>query len=1111
MSLILIVDDSSDTREQLTRALAGEHTVLTSTSGEEALKLAATDPQPDLILLDTSMPGMDGYTVCRQLKEYYKTKRIPVIFTTTHGAADEEIEAEVKGFHLGAVDFIFKPVTALHIQACVRTHIALRRAHADLEINNQRLREINEQLTSSMERLTASEERFRNLVQTVPDIVYEVDNEGRFTFLNRSVEMLGYHPTELLGRHFSTIIRESDIQRSSLKGVLQLADSGTPDPNNHKLFDERRTGQRMTTALEIQLKTKSGTVTQPAELHTLADPVIDVEINSSGIYSDIGNDTSYRTRRYMGTVGVIRNITERKKYLAALEKIQQELAAAKEEAERNANRLTTALRNGRLGLWDIDFTTGEQVIDPTEAEIYGFPPEETQRLRDDWVARLHPDDRAWVLKAGENYRNGLTHTYDLEYRIITPTGEVKWVRSKGAGVTWDDRGSVRRMVGTVRDITARKKMESALIHARKEAEAANQAKGDFLANVSHEFRTPMNAIIGLTNLCLKTSLTQQQTDYLNKVNLSALSLMRMINDILDFSRIEAGKLPMEQEAFSVAGMLADLASAFAAQCQGSSTRLTVAANADLPSLLIGDPFRVRQILTSLVGNAVKFTHRGDILLAARVLTETHTSAVIEFSVRDTGIGMTQEQQENLFQDFFQADASSTRQYGGTGLGLAISRRLVELMGGTIRVESSPGKGSRFSFDLRLDKPLPASASDTHRVPSDAPPSNDPVPSPSPLPVDLTGFHILLVEDNDINQQIAIELLEQVHARVTLAENGGEAVEAARKTLFDAILMDVHMPVMDGLSTTRLIRESVGLARVPIIAMTANVMPGDRARCLAAGMDDYIAKPIDPEALFQVLGRWVRSSSGSDSAQNSPHPAHDLSPRINPESTTRAREPESVVPLPALPGVDTALGLRNVGGRIELYLKVLRKFACNQEKTCQQLASCLKAGDTSSAGHAAHTLKGVARTLGMTHLGKLAEEIETEVKRPSSPPRQLLPVVAAASAEFGRIAEAIRAIPPGQTPPPPNPATPEQHDQTAESPEAMAELAADFRAAEKFLLSYDAAAEGVVDRIDGRVRSPTMRKHLAELRNSLGNYDFETGLQQLRQWAATCGIPLEGTP
>ncbi|MBF0135032.1 MAG: response regulator [Magnetococcus sp. DMHC-1] len=1087
---ILIVDDSSEMLDLLKAILKKDYTILLANDGRLALDLAAMKPHPDLILLDVIMPGMDGYEVCRQLKANHATREIPVIFITTKRSTEEEI----KGFQVGGIDYIFKPITPPIVRTCIKTHFSLREAHRELESNNRRLQEINEKLTCNMEQLVASEERFRSLVQMLPDIVYKIDENGNFTFLNNSVEMLGYHPSELIGRHFSTIIDSTDIYRSTLDGVLQEVKPGVSNPECHKVFDERRTGLRMTTALQIRLKTKAGQSVESDAVNSFSDSVINVEVNSSGIYGEIGNDTHYRTRRYMGTVGVIRNITERKKYLDALEKVQTELVKAKEEVEKSARRLEMALQNGKLGLWDINFITGEQVIDPIEAMIYGFSWDNRQRLRDDWVARLHPDDRDWVLRNGERYRNGEIDSYDLEFRIIPLDGGIRWVHSKGAAVEWDAQGRVTRMVGTVSEITTRKNMEADLIKAKDEALAASRAKGEFLANMSHEIRTPMNAIMGLTNLCLKTNLTPQQTDYLKKVESSADSLMHLLNDILDFSKIEAGKISMVQEKFVIGDLLANLQDIFTIQCQERGIQLILDTADDIPPFLLGDPFRLGQILTNLIGNAVKFTHHGQVKVVTHVCEKTNNHVILEFAVSDTGIGMTREQLNNLFQEFFQGDASTTRKYGGTGLGLAISKRLVEMMGGSIRVESEPMQGSQFIFHVRLNKLVENQA----RNESDLQNNQMAVDLPRSLgEIDkLNNIHILLVEDNEINQQVARELLEQANICVTLAENGEEAVAATQKRHFDAILMDLQMPVMDGLTAARMIRTDVNHADVPIIAMTANAMVEDREKCIGAGMNDHVAKPIHPNILFDVLRKWVKPASSSANQHLLP------SQRVPNNSPTI----QQIADIPHLPGIDVRSGLRNVGGNIDLYYKVLRKFICNQEKMGQKMVHDLRAGKMDSLAHTAHTLKGVASTLGITDLWNLAGNIEQKAKNRCTT-EEVSPFLETATRELDHVIGTIRNFfsQAGEN----TPAIDTHHTEFCNniSEENLLNLANYLREAEKLLLEYDASVEHIINKLDGLLYTDGMRNHFMELQGHLERYDFEAGLAALRQLATESGIDL----
>ena len=422
-------------------------------------------------------------------------------------------------------------------------------------------------------------------------------------------------------------------------------------------------------------------------------------------------------------------------------------------------------------------------------------------------------------------------------------------------VTVDDESCV---MFVFRDLTEQRQIEMDASRAREEhaiAEAATRAKSEFLANMSHEIRTPLNAIVGLTELTLRTALTPQQRQYLSRCRLAADSLLELVGQVLDFSKIEADALQIEAIDFQLAEVIERVDALVAQKGQPDVLKLIVEIDTDVPRELVGDPQRLVQVLVNLCGNAMKFTENGAVVaLVVRTERCTSDACTLRFSVRDSGIGMTDAQQARLFKPFSQADTSTTRRYGGTGLGLAICRRLVEAMGGTIAVSSAPGVGSEFSFTADFGL---SSASRTSARRS--------VVAADPWEA-LRARRVLLVEDNEINQLVASELLGQIAGiDVTVAGSGPEALQCLVREQYVAVLMDVQMAGMDGYETTRLIRAQPALRQLPIIAMTANATPQDKAMCLVAGMDDFISKPFNSTDLLTLLARCVSDGAPSRTA------------------------------------------------------------------------------------------------------------------------------------------------------------------------------------------------------------------------------------------------------
>ena len=847
-------------------------------------------------------------------------------------------------------------------------------------------------------------------------------------------------------------------------------------------------------------------------------------------------------------------------------------------------------------------------------QMLGYAPDEYLKDADFWRGHVHPDDLPEVeAKQVELFRTG---EHLAEYRFRKKDGSYCWV-SDEQHLIRDKAGHPVEVVGSWSDIDARKAAEQAfqaaqadLKRATEAALEANEAKSLFLANMSHEIRTPMNAVIGLSHLALKTDLTPRQRDYVQKIKSSGQHLLGIINDILDFSKIEAGKLSIENIDFDLDKVLENVGNLMSEKASAKGLELIFEVEPAVSTHFRGDPLRLGQILINFCNNAVKFTEIGEVAVEARVLEDSADCQLVEFSVSDTGIGMTETQIERLFQAFEQADASTTRKYGGTGLGLAISKQLTELMGGHVSVKSVPGKGSTFSFTARLSKGTATSRprllqadlrgrrvliiddnpharavlsgmlSNMTFVADEAASGEEAIdmvrqaskfgdryeiafidwqmpglngietgkrilalpdlslpphlvmvtaygreevlkqaedtgfenvlikPVTSSILFDtavvalgadlertetvlagpsfdidrMRGARILLVEDNEINQEVAIGQLEDAEVFVDLAENGEVALGMIRDNDYDIVLMDMQMPVMDGIEATRIIRSEPRFKSLPIVAMTANAMESDRELCLEAGMNDHIAKPIDPDQLFGVLLRWIHRAGGDGRIAR----GHAAAPSANSHASDGPLD---------IQGIEVRAGLKRTGDNRQRYEALLHKFAEQQAGTVESMKAALSIGDAATAERAAHSLKGAAGTLGAASLSEAAAEAETAIKTGRGVPQ----AVRSLSLVLDPVLQAIRSALPeatggnGAGAPPGDPAA---------VLEPLARL--------KQLLETDdgEAADFIVDaksRLSG-VLTPAEIKTLTE---RVGNFDFEAALRCLSGIASRLSLNLEG--
>ncbi len=893
---ILIVEDDLVDCIALKRALKQSALsiaeVFTVASLAEAV-VSLEEQTPDIVLLDLGLPDSDGLSAVSTLQPWMG--QIPIVVLS--GLEDEAVA--IQAVQLGVQDYLSKD----HIDGTILSRV-IRYAIERKEHERQ---------------LRVTEQRYRTIFENSAVAIMMADEAERLVSWNDLTEQL-------------LEMDRSDLYQREVRSLY-------PKDEWRRIRSEHIRRKGIQHHLETRMIRKSGAV-------------IDVDISLS-ILSDTHGAA-------VGSIAVITDITQRKQAEQALQEREE--------------HLNLVVSGADLGTWDWNVVTGAVSFNARWAEMLGYTHDEVTPHMKAWEELLHPDDAPRTWSVINTHLEGRTPSFEIEYRSRHREGHWIWILAKGKVIERDADGNPLRACGTHLDITGRKEAETRLQRAKEEAEqmsrelmetskrasemaaraeAASAAKSQFLANMTHEIRTPMNAIIGFSDLLADQDLTAEQSQYIDVIRDSGRHLLSLINDILDLSKIEAGRLQVEMEDCSLARVLDSIEAMMRSLAEKKQLQFSVVCCSDVPAMMRTDASRLRQCLVNLISNAIKFTEAGHVRVRV-YLDGDRSDPRLRFDVEDTGIGISREKQEAIFEAFTQADGTTTRKYGGTGLGLAITRKLAGLLGASVSVTSEPGQGSVFSLTM------PAGFCLLNHAPVHDPPPEQPRSVEQPTCASEPTFRgrLLVAEDVRTNQLLIRLMLERLGLDVTLVDNGNQAVQGAMRAEYDLILMDVQMPEKNGHEATEELR-ACGV-KTPIVALTAHAMNEDRQACLDAGCDDFLTKPIERDRLLEVLAQYLHREEKEDVDESHASGSGGESPASS--------EVDDVVV------IEWDLLISRIVE--EDLARELMPICLEDNKTrLALLIEAVQAHDAANAKLYAHSIKGSAANLGAERLSQAALELE----------------------------------------------------------------------------------------------------------------------------------------